>query len=154
MDLILPPPGWRLRSNHRRKRRPRRRRGRGGRRRCGGGGLGFGKRPDEEGVKATEATEGQNYRSELLVAATGVGPVPGTDQLPKPLIFGGFVPLLAHTRRHGQSSGIHMLENLKQQIIIQIHKSSLVGGVFSSDTIMGIRPRFLPHVPIPIPIHI
>ena len=163
MDLIFPPPGRRFRSNHCRKRRPRCGRGRG----CGwrwggrggggrgGGGLGLGKRPDEEGVKSTEAAEGENYRSELLVAAAGVSPVSGADQLPKPLIFGGFMPLLAHTGRHSQSPSIHMFKNLKQQIIIQIHKSSLVGAVFSSTSagkILGFRLRFLPHLPIPNPI--
>ncbi|GLT93902.1 hypothetical protein SLE2022_116720 [Rubroshorea leprosula] len=70
------------------------------------------------GVQPTEAAEREDHRSKLLGAVADIGPVPSVDQLPEPLILRCLVPQLAHAGSHVQRPCVHMLQHLKQQILI------------------------------------
>lgn len=74
------------------------------------------------GVKTPEATEGEDHGTQLLLAAAGVGPLLGADQLPQPLVLRRLVPLLVHATRHRQRLRIHVLKHLEQQILVKIPK--------------------------------
>lgn len=129
VNFVFSPARLRLGADYRPERTPsrRRRRRRDGRRRRGSGrgrGLGLGERPNVEGVKAAEAAEGKDDRSELGGGGAGVGPVPGADQLPEALVLRRVVPLLAHARRHGQGLRVHVLQHLEQEVVVQIHESA------------------------------
>ncbi|KAF7830580.1 hypothetical protein G2W53_012913 [Senna tora] len=56
-------------------------------------------------------------------------------ELPKPLILRRLVPLLAHASRHGQRPGIHVLQHLEQEIVIEIHTAAKAGSLLISSFI-------------------
>ncbi|KAL2318490.1 hypothetical protein Fmac_032366 [Flemingia macrophylla] len=80
--------------------------------------VGFGERAEEERVEATEASEGEDHRTQLLLPAPCVCPLLGAYQLPQPLVPRGFVPLLADAPSLSQRLRVHVLQHLQQNVVV------------------------------------